>query len=55
MFCFHKIPFFVASFLLKKDVSMILKKTALAKNSANKILWKNIVDGAKIHDIMFIL
>ena len=30
-------------------------KAALAKNSADKFLWINIVDGVKIQDIMFIL
>ena len=34
---------------------MTLKKAALAKDSAIKFLWIDIVYGVKIYDIMFIL
>ena len=57
MVCFPQIPFLstVRFSPEKNNVSMMLKKAALSKNSGDKLLWINIVYGVKIHNIMFIL
>ena len=57
MFCFHKIPFFVATvrFSLEKLRLEDVEKSSFSKEFSKHILWIDIVYGVKIQDVEFIL
>ena len=54
---FAKVPFLVAAvrFSLEKKISRCPEQSSYSKQFREHILWINVVDSVKIHDIMYIL